>query len=1342
YTITYAGGSATVMIDQSQPTVVGSDTWVYLGTFPFNGPGSVRVTRANNADPNQWTLADSVKFSQAGQDTVVATPTLNSLFTSGGRPTTLAPGAYLVLAGNYAAFDYRYRIAANNIPVAGAFTGNLADNGEWVRLFQLGQADPITGWVPSYETDRVNYNDIAPWPTEADGNGPSLLRVHVAAYGNDPVNWQAAKIGGTPGFANVPVDRVAPSIPGNLSGQILRNPDKASLAWSASTDNESFVDHYNIYRGGALIGTATTTAFNDTTIAVGAVYSYQVSSVNRDGYESIKSAAVNLAIPGILSYTVIDNQHIEIRFNEPLNPATAGVLGRYSITGTTFAAVSLANNNTRVTLTTAAALVIGTPYTVTASNLTTLSGNGLPATQQITVTYAAQGSGTILREYWTGIGGNAVSDLTSNANYPNNPSGRDFPTLFEAPTNWADSYGTRMRGYVTPPTTGNYLFWIASDDNSELWLSTNDSPANKVKIAYVAAWTGSREWTKEANQQSAAISLVAGQRYYIEALQKEGGGGDNLAVGWLLPDGTTYERPIPGNRLSPFGGGVDETPPSVPANLRATLSGSTQVNLAWDAAVDTESGVDHYVVYRDGKSYGTATSTSFADSTGISSKTRHSYQVSAVNYDGYEGIKSAVLSVAPAGVASVTSPDNNTVRVAFTEPVTSASAQTLANYSISGGGVTITNAHLESDNYTVTLTTSALGTSSRNLTASNIRTAAGAVLSSSTNTIVVTPAGWSVTAYQANWSTIGTLAGAQGVIDTPSQQVWTATETAPWIDYVTSTHFPGGVRSVPGNPSVEYVIKATGKVVIPSTGQWSFDVNSDDGFRLTIGTNSFQYDAGRGATDSFATYTLSSGAYDISLLYFQGEGGHSVDVSAMPGNCNNTWNGTFRLIGDTANGGLAMNSSAFVPVPFSVGVSALGTGDTTPALGGTESDSTLGVTVRLANTFYAATPAGGMWNLPRGAIKSALTSGTYDISVCASNSSGQVAFDSTLNELLIDGTPPTASIDAVANPRNTPVGSVTIRFSEPVSGFDLADMHLTRNGGSDLITGAEILSTSDHITWTLSGLAPITADAGTYAFTVTALGSGIVDAANNLIAANGTNLWIADLTPPTATITAVSPDPRNSAVSSMTIVFSETVSGFDLADLTLKRDGVSVALTGATLTLGSGNTWTLGNLAGLTGSAGTYVLTLTAAGSGITDAAANTMTANASDTWVTDKTAPTVVSLTRIGSGATAVVSFSEPVTGVVLAGLTLQRDGATIPWSGATLTDSGNNTWTLGGLASLTSAVGQYTLTVAPAGIADLAGNALASGRSTNWLNNALTSSVPGDVITISRNNTNILIT
>ena len=121
----------------------------------------------------------------------------------------------------------------------------------------------------------------------------------------------------------------------------------------------------------------------------------------------------------------------------------------------------------------------------------------------------AGSKGSILREYWTGILGTIVSDLTNSTNYPDNPSGGSEPTLFEAPTNWSDNYGTRMHGFVHPPTSGDYTFWIASDDSSELWLSTDSNPANKTMIANVSGWTNSEEWTKYASQQSSSIALTA-----------------------------------------------------------------------------------------------------------------------------------------------------------------------------------------------------------------------------------------------------------------------------------------------------------------------------------------------------------------------------------------------------------------------------------------------------------------------------------------------------------------------------------------------------------------------------------------------------------------------------------------------------------------------------------------------------------------------------------------------------------------------------------------------------------------------------------------------------------------
>ncbi len=187
-------------------------------------------------------------------------------------------------------------------------------------------------------------------------------------------------------------------------------------------------------------------------------------------------------------------------------------------------------------------------YTLTAKAIGS-NGTSSSASVSITVTGGSScaGTGTILREVWTGIQYNDVGSIPLTSA----PEGVSELSIFEDPTNVGDNYGTRVSGYLCVPMTGAYTFWISSNDESELWLSTDSNPSNRRRIAYVNGYTNPRQWTKFSTQQSSAINLVAGQRYYIEALHKEGIGTDHMAVGWQLPNGT-LERPIPGNRLSPF----------------------------------------------------------------------------------------------------------------------------------------------------------------------------------------------------------------------------------------------------------------------------------------------------------------------------------------------------------------------------------------------------------------------------------------------------------------------------------------------------------------------------------------------------------------------------------------------------------------------------------------------------------------------------------------------------------------------------------------------------------------------------------------------------------------------
>lgn len=162
----------------------------------------------------------------------------------------------------------------------------------------------------------------------------------------------------------------------------------------------------------------------------------------------------------------------------------------------------------------------------------------------------------ILRwEVYADIRGALLADLTNNAAFPDQPSSTEWVPSFESPSFIADSYGGRLSGYLLPPVTGEYVFYISSDDQGALFLSPDENPEHKVQIAYEPVWSPARTWgdpwygrTNNENV-SAPIYLEAGRRYYVEALVKEEYGGDNLGVTWQLPG-----QPPPANGEPPISG--------------------------------------------------------------------------------------------------------------------------------------------------------------------------------------------------------------------------------------------------------------------------------------------------------------------------------------------------------------------------------------------------------------------------------------------------------------------------------------------------------------------------------------------------------------------------------------------------------------------------------------------------------------------------------------------------------------------------------------------------------------------------------------------------------------------
>ncbi|HOW64014.1 MAG TPA: lamin tail domain-containing protein, partial [Verrucomicrobiota bacterium] len=312
----------------------------------------------------------------------------------------------------------------------------------------------------------------------------------------------------------------------------------------------------------------------------------------------------------------------------------------------------------------------------------------------------------VLRQVYSGIPGTLLRDLTQNPNFPNNPTSESILSdFFEAPIDVEDNYGQRLMALITPPVTGNYTFWISGDDESALYLSTDDQPANKTLIARVPGWTPSRVWNWDPQQQSASISLQSGRKYYIEALMKEGSGGDNLAVRWQLPNGS-IEEPIPGSRLQVYGMG----PPIIvqPPASQTVFEGAQAV---FSVQANRTTGMS-YQWQKNGVNISGATSASLTVFEVRLSESGTRYRCVLVNAQGSVTSNEALLTVLPdttppvlEGVTALGDPD--TITVLFSEPVEASSAQQNTHYTLNNGA-SVKSAMFAGDTRTIVLKTSPL----------------------------------------------------------------------------------------------------------------------------------------------------------------------------------------------------------------------------------------------------------------------------------------------------------------------------------------------------------------------------------------------------------------------------------------------------------------------------------------------------------------------------------------------------------------------------------------------------------------------------------------------------------
>ncbi|MDQ0323324.1 hypothetical protein QO002_005530 [Pararhizobium capsulatum DSM 1112] len=385
-----------------------------------------------------------------------------------------------------------------------------------------------------------------------------------------------------------------------------------------------------------------------------------------------------------------------------------------------------------------------------------------------------------------------------------------------------------------------------------------------------------------------------------------------------------------------------------------------------------------------------------------------------------------------------------------------------------------------------------------------------------------------------------------------------------------------------------------------------------------------------------------------------------------------------------ADSALAIGETALVTITFSEAVTGFTSADLSVANGtvGSVSSADGGIT-------WTATLT------PTASITDATNLITLDNTGVA-NAAGNTGTGTTSsNNFAIDTARPTASI--VVADSALAIGEtslVTITFSEAVTGFSNADLTAT-NGTLSAVSSAD-----GGITWTATFTPTASITDATNLITLD--DTGVQDGAGNTgSGTTSSNNYAVDTTRPTASIVVADSALAIGETALVTITFSEAVTGFTSADLSVANGTV-----GSVSSADGGITWTATFTPTASITDTTNLITL--ANTGVADLAGNAGTGTTtSNNYAVDSQRPTAtifVSDTALLAGETALmtVTFSEAVTGFTSADLTVANGTV-----GSISSADGGITWTatFTPTASVTDTTNLITLD--NTGVADLAGNA-----------------------------------
>jgi hypothetical protein len=252
---------------------------------------------------------------------------------------------------------------------------------------------------------------------------------------------------------------------------------------------------------------------------------------------------------------------------------------------------------------------------------------------------------------------------------------------FDNPGYGTINYSTRNSGWFIPPTTDKYVFFVASDDQSDLFLNmTGVSMAGKTLIAQETSWSGfdswlasgdgsateaaqkrSDQWTADASginpPNANGIALTAGQPYYIELDHNQIGGGDDMSVTYQ-----TIEQIAGANWATEFTNGTPTIIAGTNGNIMLASWKATTIKFSQPpvsisvseaaqgvftaVAVSDSEFAPLYQWYRAGQPLAGATTTSYTTPVTASADNGAQFFVVASEPEGGLSITSSVVTLA------------------------------------------------------------------------------------------------------------------------------------------------------------------------------------------------------------------------------------------------------------------------------------------------------------------------------------------------------------------------------------------------------------------------------------------------------------------------------------------------------------------------------------------------------------------------------------------------------------------------------------------------------------------------------------------------------------------------